>query len=59
VAAALRRELQVEVALVEGHYGEFTVLVDGDVVARGGARAVLGILPSTASVLERVRARLG
>ena len=50
-AAYLRRELGVEAALVEGHYGELSVLVDGKEVINGGALAFLGILPS----LRRIR----
>lgn len=47
----LRRELGLEAELVEGHYGEFTVLVDDQPVVRGGALTFLGIMPS----LRRVR----
>ena len=36
VAAQLRRELQTDVEMVSGHYGEFKVLVDGDTVIEGG-----------------------
>jgi hypothetical protein len=58
VAAKLRRELGVEVDMVHGRYGEFKVLVDGETVIDGGARAALGLLPSKQKVLETVRARL-
>jgi hypothetical protein len=58
VAARLRRELQTEVDMVRGHYGEFKVLVDGDTVIDGGALAVLGVLPSGQKVLDAVRGRL-
>jgi hypothetical protein len=58
VAARLRRELKTEVDMVRGRYGEFKVLVDGDVVIDGGALAVLGVLPSGREVLNAVRARL-
>lgn len=47
----LRRELGIEAELVEGHYGEFTVLVDDQAVVRGGALTFFGIVPS----LRRVR----
>jgi hypothetical protein len=47
----LRRELGLEAELVEGHYGEFTVLVDDQPVVRGGVLTFLGIMPS----LQRVR----
>jgi hypothetical protein len=58
VAARLRRELQTEVDMVRGHYGEFKVLVDGDTVIDGGALAALGVLPSGRKVLDAVRSRL-
>jgi len=59
VAARLRRELQTEVELVKGHYGEFKVLVDGEAVIDPGALAVLGVLPSGRKVVDAVRERLG
>ena len=58
MAARIRRELQIEVDMVRGHYGEFKVLVDGDTVIDGGALAALGVLPSGRKVLEAVRDRL-
>jgi hypothetical protein len=58
VAAALTRELAIPVTLEEGRYGEFTVLVDGEVVARAGALAAFGVLPTRSHVLARVRERL-
>jgi len=58
VAARLRRELQADVEMVRGGYGEFKVLVDGDVVIDGGAAAFLGVLPSSRKVLAAVRRRL-
>lgn len=41
-----------------GNYGEFKVLVDGQLLIDGGALAFLGVLPSSKDVLEAVRARL-
>ena len=58
MAARLRRELQADVEMVRGGYGEFKVLVDGDVVIDGGAAAFLGVLPSSRKVLAAVRRRL-
>jgi hypothetical protein len=58
VAARIRRELQTDVDMVRGNYGQFTVLVDGQVVVDGGALAFLGVLPSGREVLEIVRSRL-
>jgi hypothetical protein len=59
VAAKLRRELQIEVDTVHGRYGEYKVLVDGDIVIDGGALVVLGVVPSGRKIAEVVRARLG
>lgn len=41
--------------MVHGHYGEFKVLVDDNVVVDGGKKVILGIMPSAESVLEAVR----
>lgn len=59
MAARLRRELQTDVEMVRGHYGEFKVLVDGEAVIDPGALAILGVLPSGRKVVDAVRARLG
>ena len=58
MAARLRRELQIDVDMVRGSYGEFKVLVDGDTLIDGGALAFLGVLPTGREVLEAVRTRL-
>jgi hypothetical protein len=58
VAARLRRELKTEVEMVHGRYGEFKVLVDGDVVIDAGAMAFLGVLPTGKKVVGEVRRRL-
>ena len=58
MAAALQRELGEEVEKQSGAYGEFKVLVDGEVVADSGALGFLGVLPAVGAVLERVRERL-
>jgi len=58
VAARIRRELQTDVDMVHGSYGEFKVLVDGDTLIDGGSLAFLGVLPSGREVLEAVQARL-
>jgi len=39
---------------VAGHYGEFTVLVEGEEVITAGKLAMLGILPSLRQVREAV-----
>jgi len=58
VAAKLRRKLSVDVDMIRGPYGQFKVLVDGEVVVDGGALAALGVLPSGRKVVEAVRAKL-
>ena len=59
MAARLRRELQTDVEMVRGHYGEFKVLVDGEAVIDPGALAIVGVLPSGRKVVDAVRTRLG
>lgn len=54
----MRRELKTDVDMVHGHYGEFKVLVDGEVVIDGGALGFMGLLPSGKQVMEAVKARL-
>jgi hypothetical protein len=58
VAARLRRELNADVEVVGGPYGQFEVEVDGNIVVRGGSLAALGVLPSAQTVLEAVRAQV-
>lgn len=60
MAAALRRDPRLEVEMVEGHYGEFRVLVDGEEIISGGALGFAGVLPSVRKVrqlVERLLAR--
>jgi hypothetical protein len=58
VAATLRKELAMDVEMVHGRWGDFAVLVDDESVIRVGALSTVAILPSTAKILESVRARL-
>jgi hypothetical protein len=58
VAARLRRELGIEVDQVHGRYGDYTVLVDGEVVVDGGAKVILGLMPSAKRIVETVRGKL-
>lgn len=54
----LREDPSLAVELAAGHYGEFTVLVEGREVLSAGAIAMLGILPSIRVVREAIdRAR--
>lgn len=59
MAARIERELGTEVDKVHGRYGEYKVLVDGDVVIDGGALAFMGVLPSGRTIVDAVRKRLG
>jgi hypothetical protein len=58
-AAYLRKELGVDAVLVEGHYGELSVQVDGEEVINGGALAFLGVLPSLRRIRDAVAAKAG
>jgi len=44
--------------MVHGRYGEYKVLVDGEVVIDGGPLTALGGVPASKKVVEAVRARL-
>jgi len=44
--------------MVRGRYGDFKVLVDGEVVVDGGSAAFLGIVPSRAKILAAVKKRI-
>jgi hypothetical protein len=57
-AAFLRKELGIDPELVEGHYGELSVQVDGEEVINGGALAFLGVLPSLRRIRDAVAAKL-
>jgi hypothetical protein len=58
VAARLRRELGIEVDAIHGHYGEYTVVVDGETVVDGGPLVIIGVMPSSRKIVETVRERL-
>ena len=58
MAARLRRELDIDVDLIHGRYGEYKILVDDDVVVDAGALSTLGIVPSDRKVIDAVRKRL-
>jgi hypothetical protein len=58
VAARLRRELGIEVDLIRGRYGEYKVLVDGETVLDGGPMVIVGVMPSSRTIVDTVRARI-
>jgi len=53
----LRRDPRFEVETVEGHYGEFTVLVDGEEIVSSGPLGFIGVLPSVRRVRDLVEQR--
>lgn len=59
MAASLRRDPRFEVELVEGRYGEFTVLVDGEEVISSGPLGFVGVLPSIRKIRDLVEQRAG
>ncbi len=58
MAAKIKRELKTDVEMVHGRYGEFKVLVDGNTVIDGGAKVILGIMPSGKEIVDAIRSRL-
>ncbi len=48
----------MDVEMVHGRWGDFTVLVDDESVIHVGALSTIAILPSASKILESVRARL-
>jgi hypothetical protein len=58
VAARIRRDLGVEVQMVRGHYGEYKVLVDDEIVVDGGPLVMVGVMPRAKRTLDLVRSRL-
>jgi hypothetical protein len=57
-AAFLKKELGVVATVVEGRYGELSVLVDGEEVINGGALAFMGVLPSLRKIRDAVAAKM-
>lgn len=49
----------IEATLVDGHYGELSVLVDGEEVINGGALTFLGVMPSLRRIRDAVAEKLG
>jgi hypothetical protein len=54
VATLLENEFGETVKRVHGPYGQFRIDVDGREILDAGLPAVLGIIPSNASILEAV-----
>ena len=49
----------MDAEIVDGRYGELSVLVDGEVVIDGGALAFLGVMPSLRRIRDAVAAKVG
>jgi hypothetical protein len=58
VAARLRRELGIDVDAIHGHYGEYAVVGDGETVFNAGPLVMVGVMPSSRKIIEKVRDRL-
>ena len=58
MASALKGEPGLEVEVVNGRYGEFTVMADGEEIVNGGALGFLGVLPSVGKVKEALAKKL-
>jgi len=44
--------------MVHGLYGEFKVMADGETIIDGGAKVILGFMPSAKEIIEAVRSHL-
>jgi hypothetical protein len=58
VAASLKRDPRFEVEVMDGRYGEFTVLLDGEEVISSGPLGFVGVLPSIGAVKDALEQRL-
>jgi hypothetical protein len=54
----LKREFDIEVELVEGRYGEFTMLIDGEPAITNGVLGFVGVQPSLKRIREQVERSL-
>jgi hypothetical protein len=58
VAASLRCDPRLEVEMVEGRYGELTVLVDNEPIISSGPLGFVGVLPSVRKIRDLVERRM-
>ena len=58
MAASLRRDPRLEVEMVEGRYGELTVLMDGEPIITSGPLGFVGVLPSVRKIRDLVERRM-
>ena len=57
-AASIERDLGLEVDVIDGRYGELSVLVDEEEVVSAGPLGFLGILPTLGRIRAAVKDRL-
>ena len=57
MAAELKKDPRLEVEVVEGHYGEYSVAVEGEKIV-GGRVGWLGMLSSVRKVRELVEQKM-
>lgn len=55
MAKKIKKELNADVKMVHGRYGEFKVLIDNNVIIDGGAKVILGLMPSAKDIVEAIR----
>lgn len=58
MAASLKDDPRFEVEVVEGRYGEFSVLADGELIIDSGPLGFVGVLPSVQTVRAALERRL-
>lgn len=51
----LRRVMNTDVEMIHGKYGEFKVLVDGQVVSDAGRLSMIWMVPSNETIVAAVR----
>lgn len=57
MAASLRRDPRFDVEVVDGRYGEFAVLMDGEEIVNSGPLGFVGVLPSIRKIRDLVEQR--
>lgn len=57
MAKKIKKEMNAEVELIHGRYGEFKVAVNGETIINGGAKVILGIMPSAGEIITAIKAK--
>lgn len=58
MVASLKGDPRFEVEVVEGRYGEFSVLADGELIINSGPLGFVGLLPSVRKIRDLVERRM-